>query len=534
MLKPTAERAKMAVPMGGYPATPTRIPSARSTPAATPRGLLTPRSLLPMASNVDVYVRVRPKPTRDARAAGTATVHDDLRNLTVRLASARAGPLGMGRTFGFDRVFGESSTQDDIFNEVAAPLVDSVLDGYNAVCFAYGQTGSGKTFTMHGPSSGDARGLMARSVERLFDSMRQRASSGARYSVSCSLLQLYQEIATDCLSRGRGPLRIREDEAGKTSVEGLRHEPISSLQDAMRIIAIGGANRVVASTSQNAESSRSHAVFTLRVTVETPADTDTGEDSTYCANETSAADAGLLPGAKRVRTCALHLVDLAGSERQKDTNASGTRLREACSINKSLSALGNVISALSTSAPRVHVPYRDSKLTLLLRDALGGDARTAVIATVSPLERCFAETLSTLHFAQRAKLVKNLVAPAQATIIQRTPPRPPPPPPHMRSVASAATAGASTAAQEQRPRSAMAAAAAERFQQLVMAPHPPPSDLGELPEVSVLPIVTPGPLSTPTPLHPYPSPTLPLSNPPPLHPPPLSTPTPVRPYPGAA
>ena len=144
-----------------------------------------------------------------------------------------------------------------------------------------------------------------------------------------------------------------------------------SRQDAVRLINTGAANRAVGGTSTNAESSRSHAVCTLHVTAEL-----TGDD-----------------GLARVRTTSLHLVDLAGSERQKATCASGVRLREACCINKSLSALGNVISALSTRDAQRHVPYRDSKLTLLLRDALGGEARTAVIATVSPEERCFGESL---------------------------------------------------------------------------------------------------------------------------------------------
>ena len=169
-------------------------------------------------------------------------------------------------------------------------------------------------------------------------------------------------------------------EGGRVHVENLLREPISSLADAHRLIAIGTTNRTSAATTSNAESSRSHAVLTLRLTA-----------------ELRGAD-----GVKRQRVTSLHLVDLAGSERQKDSQSSGVRLREACCINKSLSALGNVISALSTAAATAataaggatpvqrHVPYRDSKLTLLLRDALGGDAKTAVIATVSPSDKCFA------------------------------------------------------------------------------------------------------------------------------------------------
>ena len=375
------------------------------------------------------------------------TLHDDGANVTVRLASARSGPLGMGRSFSFDQTFGEETTQAQIFDVVAKPLVDATLDGYNATIFAYGQTGSGKTYTMRGPSanqgatSGESRGMMVRAVERLLEEGGRRRTAGAEvvrgFSLSASFLQLYNEVPTDCLrdvpslpipstpsrdyagqplhssnssQAGGGllsagnmppPLRMREDSNGGFWVENLTHEPIHSVDDAMRLISRGCANRTTAGTSTNAESSRSHAVFTLRLTADLEA---RGED-----------------GMRRQRTTCLHIVDLAGSERQKEAKcASGARLREACCINKSLSALGNVISALSTS--NKHVPYRDSKLTLLLRDALGGDARTAVIATVSPREACFAETLSTLHFAQRAKLVHNYVAPMKMSVVPPTPP----------------------------------------------------------------------------------------------------------------
>ena len=264
----------------------------------------------------------------------------------------------MGRAFTFDKVFDQACSQSDVFDEVALPLVDSVLDGFNATVFAYGQTGSGKTFTMQGATTGDSRGLMMRSVERLFSGMRERAD-GASYSCTLSFLQLYNEVPTDCLApKGAGgggataaPLRMREDGA-RVVVEGLRQEPLSSPADAARLIAIGAAMRCVGGTTQNSESSRSHAVLTLRVTAQLACDDD---------------------GVRHERVTSLHLVDLAGSERQKSTCATGARLREACCINKSLSALGNVISALAASSAR-HVPYRDSKLTLLLRDAVGGDA----------------------------------------------------------------------------------------------------------------------------------------------------------------
>ena len=230
----------------------------------------------------------------------TSHVHEDAKSITVRLESARAGPLGMGRAFTFDHVFDATSQQPEIFEEVAAPLVDAVLDGFNAVCFAYGQTGSGKTYTMHGASTkGDSRGLMVRSVERLLDGIKQRSSAQASYTVSCSFLQLYQETATDCLSRGSPPLRMREGDGGRVHVEGLRQEPISSIADAVRLIAAASSNRVTAGTNTNAESSRSHAVFTLKVTAELQGDEPGG-------------GCGLSACAQPRFIC-----DLAGSERRR-------------------------------------------------------------------------------------------------------------------------------------------------------------------------------------------------------------------------
>ena len=280
------------------------------------RGGRTPR---PTLGNLEAYVRVRPNPVGNQMS--TITLHDDEANVTVRLASARSGPLGMGRTFSFDRTFGEQTTQDEIFDIVAAPLCDAALDGYaakqldgpvcicdlerpdfdsrwhnsfNATIFAYGQTGSGKTFTMHGgATTGDARGLMVRAVERILKGMQQRPQ--ARYALCASYVQLYNEIPTDCLrdppTFGNPPaLRVRELDGGRTHVENLLHEPIVKLADATRLIAKGAANRTTAATATNAESSRAHAVFTLKLKAEL-----TGAD-----------------GTRRARTTSLHLVDLAG------------------------------------------------------------------------------------------------------------------------------------------------------------------------------------------------------------------------------
>jgi kinesin family protein 15 len=268
---------------------------------------------------------------------------------------------------------------------------------------------------------------------------RDERKTGGQLSYRCtgSLLEIHNETLTDLLDppdasaaaasctlpsvgghgglpTGHGGLRLREDATRGIYVEGLHHEDVGTAEEATRLLQRGAAHRAVGSTAMNSHSSRSHLVFTLAV------------------QATHEADDGI----RRVRTALLHLVDLAGSERQRDTQATGARLREACHINRSLSALGNVITALTSGGGQsralktnpgalsalpsavpstggsgaTHVPYRNSKLTLLLKDSLGGNSKTCIIATISPLERCFAETLSTLKFAQRAKLIRNQVS----------------------------------------------------------------------------------------------------------------------------
>ena len=306
------------------------------------------------------------------------------------------------RVFTFDRVFANEATQEDVFKAVGKPIADACLAGYNGTIFAYGQTGAGKTHTMYGPPSPDQslRGVAPRVFEYLFAHMKRETATcdDGELTFDCrgSFLEIYNENLTDLLvpppdpkappvisAAPPPPLKLRDDPLRGMFVEGMREEVLRSSGDAQRILAEGMANRHVGATDMNEASSRSHSVFTLLVTsVKKTAD---GLCSRRCSR--------------------LHLVDLAGSERQRDTSSTGVRLKEACSINRSLSQLGNVITALVTGAP--HVAYRDSKLTLLLKDSLGGNAKTCIVANVSELERFCAETLGTLKFAQRAKMIRN-------------------------------------------------------------------------------------------------------------------------------
>nr|XP_056713351.1 kinesin-like protein KIF15 [Euleptes europaea] len=268
------------------------------------------------------------------------------------------------------------------------------MNGYNGTIFAYGQTGSGKTFTMMGPPDSDnfthnLRGVIPRSFEYLFfliDREKEKAGTGKSFLCKCSFIEIYNEQIYDLLESASAGLLLREHITKGVFVDGAVEQVLTSAAEAYQVLTMGWRNRRVASTSMNRESSRSHAVFTITV--------ESVEKSNEVVN---------------IRSSQLNLVDLAGSERQKDTHTEGVRLKEAGNINRSLSCLGKVITALVDvgNGKQRHICYRDSKLTFLLRDSLGGNAKTCIIANIHPGSRCFGETLSTLNFAQRAKLIKN-------------------------------------------------------------------------------------------------------------------------------
>ncbi|XP_045435436.1 kinesin-like protein KIF15 isoform X2 [Pipistrellus kuhlii] len=339
---------------------------------------------------IKVFVRIRP-PTEGSGSA------DGEQNLCLSVLSSTALRLHSNpepRTFTFDHVAGMDTTQESVFSTVAKGIVESCMSGYNGTIFAYGQTGSGKTFTMMGPSESDnfshnLRGVIPRSFEYLFsliDREKDKAGAGKSFLCKCSFIEIYNEQIYDLLDSASAGLYLREHIKKGVFVVGAVEQVVTSAAEAYQVLTGGWRNRRVASTSMNRESSRSHAVFTITV--------ESMEKSSETVN---------------IRTSLLNMVDLAGSERQRDTHTEGVRLKEAGNINRSLSCLGQVITALVDvgNGKQRHICYRDSKLTFLLRDSLGGNARTAIIANVHPGSRCFGETLSTLNFAQRAKLIKN-------------------------------------------------------------------------------------------------------------------------------
>lgn len=375
-----------------------------------------------MDANVKVFCRVRPPNERERGVAGSTlsgsagyfarrsdaaftkacvTVpNSDASQQTLFLH----GKHGPARTFTFDRVFGQQASQTDVFQAVGAPITRACLEGYNGTIFAYGQTGSGKTFTMQGPddvidadSMGltqeqlDLRGLVPRVFDFLFENVVEKDKDAkVQHVFKCSFLEIYNERVYDLLDGGstKDPtgLQLRENGRKGVHVEGLIESVVTSSKKAAELMTLGAQNRRVGQTSMNRESSRSHSVFILQLQT----------------RETSAEGT-------KIRTSRFNLVDLAGSERQRSTDAAGERLKEAGSINKSLSALGNVIMGLSEQSvgKHRHVHYRDSKLTFLLKDSLGGNSKTFMIATISPAEDSAFETLSTLKFAQRAKMIQN-------------------------------------------------------------------------------------------------------------------------------
>uniref|UniRef100_UPI00398F1ABE kinesin-like protein KIF15 isoform X3 n=1 Tax=Pristiophorus japonicus TaxID=55135 RepID=UPI00398F1ABE len=342
--------------------------------------------------SIKVYVRVRPP------AKSTELFTDGNQGLCLAVASSNTIRLNSKpepKIFTYDHVADMDTTQEAVFSAVARGIIESCMNGYNGTIFAYGQTGSGKTFTMLGPSDDsdnfthNLRGVIPRSFEYLFyliNREKEKAGEGKNFLCKCSFIEIYNEQIFDLLDPASTGLFLRESIKTGVFVEGVVEQVVTSAAEAYQVLSMGWRNRSVASTSMNRESSRSHAVFTVTI--------ESKEKINNLVN---------------IRTSQLNLVDLAGSERQKDTHAEGLRLKEASNINRSLSCLGHVIMGLVDMAngKNRHICYRDSKLTFLLRDSLGGNAKTYIIANVHPGSRCFGETLSTLQFARRAKLIKN-------------------------------------------------------------------------------------------------------------------------------
>ncbi|CAK0902471.1 unnamed protein product, partial [Prorocentrum cordatum] len=310
------------------------------------------------------------------------------------------------KEFGYDRVFGDSSTQEEVYNAIGEPLVKNAMNAYNGCIFAYGQTGSGKTHSVVGDlTSETGSGIQPRSCKRIFELLSQRKGDNASFEATClaTYMEIYNEKIFDLLSAGnnsKDELNVRLHPTLGPIVPNLMECPIQNYSDTMELFDYGAKRRAVGATQMNEVSSRSHAIFTLQIRT---------------SMRTSA-------GSTVESQAKIHFVDLAGSERQKKTQATGARLKEGIGINQSLSTLSRVISDLATKGGKALPPFRESKLTLLLKDALMGNSRTALLACIGPAKSNILETISTLEFAARCKLVQTKARrneESRATVIQK-------------------------------------------------------------------------------------------------------------------
>uniref|UniRef100_A0A9J8CPY0 Kinesin family member 21A n=1 Tax=Cyprinus carpio carpio TaxID=630221 RepID=A0A9J8CPY0_CYPCA len=332
--------------------------------------------------------------------------------------------LGKDKAFTFDYVLDMDSQQDTIYSNCTEKLIEGCFEGYNATIFAYGQTGSGKTYTMGTGFdvniTDEELGIIPRAVSHLFrgiEERRQAATEQGRpvpeFKVNVQFLELYNEEVLDLFDstqdvearKHRSNIKIHEDANGGIYTVGVTTRTVSSEAEMMQCLRLGALSRTTASTQMNVQSSRSHAIFTIHLCqVRVCASGNVGETDNRLVNGSSEMNEF------ETLTAKFHFVDLAGSERLKRTGATGDRAKEGISINCGLLALGNVISALGDRSKRsTHVPYRDSKLTRLLQDSLGGNSQTVMIACISPSDRDFMETLNTLKYANRARNIKNKV-----------------------------------------------------------------------------------------------------------------------------
>ena len=365
------------------------------------------------SENIRCIVRCRPLNEKEIGLGSKCiTISSDSKVVFVENKNDK---LANGK-YAMDHVFNENVTQEEVFQEIGEPILKSFIGGYNCTIFCYGQTGAGKTHTMMGPleqlfeENSPSQGLIPRIIHYLFNEetkVKNIITGGnsdkcknIKMNIKFCVMELYQESIIDLLKSesssntlGKNQndklneLKIKEDPKKGMYVQGITEVEIKTAKEAKNLILMGLKSRHVAATEMNAESSRSHLLFSIFLT------------TSYINNRGGAVE----------KTSRLHLIDLAGSERQKKTKAQGERIKEACMINKSLSTLGNVINALveNYEGKNKYIPFRDSKLTYFLKDSLGGNSKTTIVANISTSLIQMNETISTLKFVQRAKMIKN-------------------------------------------------------------------------------------------------------------------------------
>lgn len=333
-----------------------------------------------MSETVKVAVRCRPFSQSEQASGFVNVVNVDEQRKEIFLNNAKTSQT---KQFTFDYVYSQTSKQKDVYEDCAYRIVESVTEGYNGTLFAFGQTGTGKTFTMEGDkSSDDLKGIIPRAFEQVFNTIE--ATSQTQFLVSCTMLELYNEEVYDLLvEKDKNKLDVKENVGTGFYVKNLSVHDMKSAKECLHLLESGSKNRKKAETQMNKDSSRSHSIFCITI-------------------ERSVTDE---KGNQLIRKGKLNLVDLAGSEKQSKTKATGQQLEEAKKINLSLVCLGKVISSLVQNGK--YIPYRDSKLTRLLMDSLGGNTKTIMIANIGPADHNYEETLNSLRYAYQAKNIHN-------------------------------------------------------------------------------------------------------------------------------
>uniref|UniRef100_H0YY74 Kinesin-like protein n=1 Tax=Taeniopygia guttata TaxID=59729 RepID=H0YY74_TAEGU len=334
--------------------------------------------------SVKVAVRVRPLLSKE--------ILHNYQECVRLVQNANQVIIGKDHVFTFDFVFGKNSTQEEVYAVCIKPLLVSLTEGYNATVFAYGQTGSGKTYTIGGEHIAsvavDERGIIPRAIQELFHHISEHRN--INFHVKVSYIEIYKEELRDLLDLETSvkDLHIREDEKGNTVIVGSKEFEVECADEVINLLERGNAARHTGTTQMNKRSSRSHAIFTISIHQKQSAEYQNAAQDSISSK--------------------FHFVDLAGSERVAKTGNTGERFKESVKINSGLFALGNVISALGDPKRKsAHIPYRAAKITRILKDSLGGNAKTVMITCISPSSLDFDESLNSLKYANRAKNIRN-------------------------------------------------------------------------------------------------------------------------------
>lgn len=329
--------------------------------------------------NIRVFCRIRPPTVSEQDSCIKYDISEDASTITIKSSTSRGISLS---TFKFDYIFSSYSTQYEVFEEVSQ-LIQSALDGYNVSLFSYGQTGSGKTFTMLGGKNEGEYGVIPRALNLIFESIDINKEKGWEYNVECSAIEVYNETIRDLTTTKHKHSEVKIDQSGFATIIGVNLIRVSKIHDVNYLLKTAQKNRSEASTDSNERSSRSHSIIQLKIS----------------GKYNQGADGAERDSRNIVST--LSLIDLAGSERVNKSGVTGERMKETQFINKSLSALGDVIQSINQG--KDHIPFRNSKLTMILKNSLGGNSKAAMLVHISPSSSSINETISSLRFASKVQ-----------------------------------------------------------------------------------------------------------------------------------